>query len=85
MLSLTLHHFNLHFLTITKRPFSNLTSGFENLVEFLYKILSSRTIIEFDFLRDDYSALLKWSNPDVIVHCAAITNLDYCEENKIKA
>ena len=46
---------------------------------------SPKNFIEFDFLRDDCSALLKWANPDVIVHCAAITNLDYCEENKIKA
>ena len=34
----------------------------------------------FDLLDDSYDVLLKWAEPDCIVHCAAITNVDYCEE-----
>tara|TARA_Y100001958_G_scaffold159439_1_gene160949 strand:- start:760 stop:1635 length:876 start_codon:yes stop_codon:yes gene_type:complete len=44
---------------------------------------SPKNFLKFNFLDDDYSTLLKWSEPDVIVHCAAITNLDYCEDNEI--
>ena len=29
--------------------------------------------------RKSYEELMKWARPEVIVHCAAITNVDYCE------
>jgi dTDP-4-dehydrorhamnose reductase len=33
----------------------------------------------------DYNALINWSQPDVIVHCAAITNGNICDINPIEA
>tara|TARA_Y100000816_G_scaffold236085_1_gene181865 strand:- start:2467 stop:3363 length:897 start_codon:yes stop_codon:yes gene_type:complete len=35
----------------------------------------------FDLLNNNYDKLLKWSEPDIIVHCAAITDVDFCEKN----
>ena len=35
----------------------------------------------FDLLKESYLPLLDWSNPDVIIHCAAMTNIDECEKN----
>lgn len=37
--------------------------------------------LEFDLLSDDYHALLEWSRPDWVIHCAALTNVDECERN----
>jgi len=34
----------------------------------------------FDLLASDPEPLLAWSSPDVIVHCAALTDVDYCEQ-----
>ena len=36
----------------------------------------------FDLKSEKYEELIEWAKPDIIVHCAAITNVDYCEENK---
>ena len=38
--------------------------------------------MEFDLLNDSYKNLISWSKPEIIIHCAAITNLDYCEQNE---
>ena len=38
---------------------------------------------KFDLSNDDFSSLIEWSNPDMIVHCAALTNGDYCEYNPL--
>lgn len=35
--------------------------------------------LKFDLASDSYDRLTKWCKPDVIVHCAALTNVDYCE------
>jgi dTDP-4-dehydrorhamnose reductase len=35
----------------------------------------------FDLLNKSYDILMSWADPDVVVHCAAITNVDYCEDN----
>ena len=35
----------------------------------------------FDLLNKSYDILMDWANPDIVVHCAAITNVDYCEDN----
>ena len=35
----------------------------------------------FDLYSESYDSLIDWSNPEVIVHCAAITNVDFCEKN----
>ncbi len=40
---------------------------------------------EFDLLSDSYEKLIRWSIPDVIIHCAAITNVDQCEEHPNQA
>jgi dTDP-4-dehydrorhamnose reductase len=36
---------------------------------------------EFDLISNSYDDLINWSNPDIIVHCGAITNMDQCEVN----
>ena len=41
----------------------------------------AKNFMSFDLLSKSYDALMSWAKPDVIVHCAAITNVDYCEEN----
>ena len=33
-------------------------------------------------IKDDFSRIFSNYNPDVIINCAAITDLDYCEKNK---
>lgn len=39
--------------------------------------------VQFNFLTDDLDQFFIKSNffPDVIIHCAALTNVDYCENN----
>ena len=39
----------------------------------------------YDFLGESYDNLMEWAEPDVIVHCAAITNVDYCQNNPDQA
>ena len=41
--------------------------------------------LAFDLLSNSYDKLLKWARPDIIVHCAAITNVDYCEKHPEQA
>ena len=41
--------------------------------------------MKFDLSSESYKKLFDWSNPDIIIHCAAITNGNYCEENPKKA
>jgi dTDP-4-dehydrorhamnose reductase len=36
---------------------------------------------KFDLLSDNFNKLIKWSKPDIIIHCGALTNGNYCEEN----
>jgi len=35
----------------------------------------------FDLSTSNPEPLLAWSSPDVIVHCAALTDVDYCEQH----
>ena len=56
-----------------------LTGNRSNSVHF------NRKYMKFDLMRDNYADLLNWSKPDIIVHCAAITQVDYCENNFINA
>ena len=35
----------------------------------------------FDLSNESYKELIDWSRPELIIHCAAITNGNYCEEN----
>ncbi|GAH52935.1 unnamed protein product, partial [marine sediment metagenome] len=39
----------------------------------------------FDLKSENYGKLIEWAHPEIIIHCAAITNVDYCEENPKKA
>ena len=39
----------------------------------------------FNLLEDDYSELLEWAKPDCVIHCGAITDIDYCQREKRKA
>ena len=34
----------------------------------------------FDLKNDNYNELISWSNPKIIIHCAALTNANYCEK-----
>lgn len=37
--------------------------------------------IPFDLSSKSYGGLIDWAQPDVIIHCSAITNVDYCEKH----
>ena len=40
----------------------------------------AKNFLEFDLLSKSYNTLMDWAKPEVIIHCAAITNVNYCEE-----
>ena len=37
--------------------------------------------MKFDLKSDCYQELIEWANPDIIIHCGALTNGNICEEN----
>ena len=37
--------------------------------------------LKFNLEVDSYTELIRWANPDVIVHCGAITNGNFCDKN----
>lgn len=37
--------------------------------------------LQFDLNSEDYEPLVSWSQPDVIIHSAALTNGNYCDQN----
>src|SRR5450759_1021742 len=39
----------------------------------------------FDLARPNYDELVEWASPDIILHCAAIANIDYCEDHPEEA
>lgn len=39
----------------------------------------------FDLFKESYKELMDWANPEVIIHCAALTNGNYCENNPEQA
>jgi len=41
--------------------------------------------MQFDLFNNSYNALLEWAKPKVIIHCGAITNVDYCEDHPKQA
>ncbi len=45
----------------------------------------AKYFMAFDLLSESYDTLMNWAKPDVIIHCAAITNVDYCEQNPEQA
>lgn len=46
--------------------------------------LSSR-FRAFDLSRPDYDELFDWARPEIVIHCAAITNVDYCQDHPEEA
>lgn len=40
---------------------------------------------KFDLKSSSYKELINWSNPSIIVHCAALTNGNNCEDNSEQA
>lgn len=40
---------------------------------------------KFDLKSNSYKELIEWSNPDIIIHCGALTNGNYCENNPDEA
>ena len=46
---------------------------------------SAKNFMDFELLNESFKNLLGWAEPDIIVHCAAITNVDYCEEHPKRA
>lgn len=46
---------------------------------------SAKNFLAFDLLNESYDVLMDWADPDIIVHCAAVTNVDYCEEHPKQA
>lgn len=41
----------------------------------------SKNYMIFDLKNKNYKELIEWVYPDIIIHCAAITDVDYCENN----
>jgi dTDP-4-dehydrorhamnose reductase len=39
----------------------------------------------YDLIAEDYDELIKWSSPQLIIHCAALTNGNYCHNNPLEA
>lgn len=39
----------------------------------------------FDFSNESYKELIDWSQPELIIHCAALTNGNYCQNNPLEA
>ncbi len=42
---------------------------------------SIKKFLQFDLMNRSYTPLIDWADPDVIIHCAANTNLEFCENN----
>ena len=45
----------------------------------------AKNFMDYDLLNESYDVLINWAKPDVIIHCAAITNVDFCELNPEQA
>ena len=67
-----------------------------NLAKFLSKkhevfgTGSSKKLLPFDYKAFDlsnnsYKELIVWSNPDLIIHCAAKIDVNYCQQNSSDA
>lgn len=39
----------------------------------------------FDLKNTSYTSLINWAKPDIIIHCAALTNGNYCDKNPEEA
>ena len=59
-----------------KEKFQIFTTGRQLFTKF-----PNNRFMPFNLLSESYESLMNWANPDVVVHCAAITDVDYCENN----
>ena len=41
----------------------------------------AQNFLTFDLSAESYDDLFLWAKPDIVIHCAAITNVDYCEDH----
>lgn len=44
-------------------------------------IFDYNNFLKYDLANENYNDLLSWVKPDVIIHCAANTDVNYCENN----
>tara|TARA_B100000900_G_C20572390_1_gene713822 strand:- start:553 stop:1455 length:903 start_codon:yes stop_codon:yes gene_type:complete len=44
-----------------------------------------KNFLPFDLAKPSYQRLFEWAQPQVVIHCAAITDIDYCEQHPQKA
>lgn len=44
-----------------------------------------KNYLPFDLKNDSYEELISWAKPDIVIHCAALTNGNYCEKNPLEA
>ncbi len=61
----------------------NLVRNLHNKYHILHNGLVKRKfeLTKYNLLKD----LIKKTNPDLVINCSAITDLDYCERNKLKS
>ena len=59
-----------------KEKFQIFTTGRQLFTKF-----PNNRFMPFNLLSESYDSLMRWANPDVVIHCAAITDVDYCENN----
>lgn len=41
--------------------------------------------MQFDLMKNNFAELIDWSNPELVIHCGALTNGNFCDENVLKA
>ncbi len=61
--------------------YSTLKEEFEIYLLSTKKIKKKR-FLNFDLRKKNFKVLKNWVKPDVIIHCAAETNIDFCEKRK---
>lgn len=65
-----------------KDTFEIYATGLRKTPEANYAFSNYRS---FDLANSDYRSLIQWSQPDFIIHCAALTDADYCEKHPNEA
>jgi dTDP-4-dehydrorhamnose reductase len=48
-------------------------------------VINHTNYLKFDLSNQNYIELVNWANPDIVIHCAAITDGCYCQNNPIQA
>lgn len=65
---------------IFKKKYEVFATGSSNI-----STLDVKNYLSFDLGSDNFSQLIKWSKPDIVIHCAALTNGNYCDKNPLEA